>query len=186
MGLGFVPSRPAACAMSDPQAVVYLCGAIDLAPDKGVHWREQVGHCLRSHGCVVADPARMQEQVIHLRVEELMALRGLDEARFIAETRRLMMFDLEFVAQKATCLIAVVDEHARMGTFAELGVAYLSGVPVLLVCQDRALLSGWTLSCAEQVFESIPELLDWLEAQAAADPPLSRALSKRRSVTPSP
>lgn len=165
--------------MNDVPAVVYLCGAIDCAPDAGMQWRSHVGGYLRAHGCEVADPTLMQEQVIDLGVRELMALRGSDEKRFIAQTRRVMTFDLEFIAAKVTTIIALVDEHARMGTFAELGVAYLHGVPALVVCENRALLSGWTLSCAEQVFESIPELLDWLETQAMNGQSLSEKLSAR-------
>ena len=167
--------------MSDTAAFVYLAGAIDLAPDLGGGWRGQITDFLQARGCEVADPAQMQASVLGLEVKALIALRGTDEERCKQQTRRVIEHDLGFVAERATCIVAMVDEHARMGTYAELAIAFLNGVPIFIICPDRARLSGWALSCADAVFERLQDLLEWLSNDSAPDAPLPERLMRRRA-----
>lgn len=166
--------------MTDHPAVVYLAGPIDLAPDRGEGWRRHIADFLRAQGCVAADPSQMQKSVVGLDVQALLALRGTDVERFKDQTRRVIEYDLGFIAERATCVVAMVDEHARMGTYAELTVAFLHRVPIFVVCPDRAQLSGWTLSCADLVFEHLNELIEWLSHEAGSDRSLPARLLRRR------
>lgn len=168
--------------MNAELAVVYLSGAIDQAPDLGQGWRERIAEFLSAHGCAVADPRQMQKTVAGLDVPALLALRVTDEERFKAHTRRLIDYELDFVARRTTCVIASVDEYARMGTYAELTVAFLHGIPILILCTDRARLSGWTASCAYAIFERFDELIEWLSREATFAPSLSVRLLQLRNA----
>lgn len=145
---------------------VYLSGAIDRAPDLGRGWRAQVARELRSAGAQPYDPALEQEQVCGLGVEALRALRETDLDRFTEKTRLVIANDLHIVAQEALAVVAYVSDHARMGTFAEMGVAVYHGVP-LFVILDHAdyQASGWTISSATAIFANVDAFLSWLEGE---------------------
>jgi len=146
--------------------VVYLSGAIDRAPDFGRPWRARVAEVLRHVGAQPYDPTEQQARVCGLTVEALRELQEVDIDLFKEKTRLVIAADLHVIAREASAVVAQVGDHAHMGTYAEMGVAIYHDIPLFVILehpQYRA--SGWTISSAEAVFQSVDDFISWLNAE---------------------
>ena len=146
--------------------LIYLCGAIEYAPDHGKAWRAEVTRSLHELGHDVYDPALDEKK--DLTDQEARDFRGwkqTDLPRFQQTIRKIIQYDLDWVEERCDALVAYWDEHAGKGagTQGELTVAYRRGVPVYLVTKlPVEQVSGWVLGCASQVFPSFGELREYL------------------------
>jgi hypothetical protein len=145
----------------------YLSGAIEHAADGGRSWREELSRLLRDElGHEVYDPAADEKK--SLTEEELANFRRwkLEEpARFRETVRKIIAWDLDRVEHETDYLIALWDRAAGQGggTAAEITLAHRLGKPVFLVLDMPAgEASGWILSAATEVFESLDALLSRL------------------------
>jgi nucleoside 2-deoxyribosyltransferase len=145
----------------------YLSGAIEHAADGGRGWREELSRLLRDElGHEVYDPAADEKK--SLTEEEPANFRRwkLDEpARFRETVRKIIAWDLDRVEHESDYLIAFWDRAAGQGggTAAEVTLAHRLGKPVfLLLDMPASQASGWILSAATEVFESLDALLSRL------------------------
>jgi nucleoside 2-deoxyribosyltransferase len=146
---------------------VYLSGAIEHARDGGRGWRAEISELLRGElRHEVYDPAADEKK--SLTDEELTNFRRWkleDPARFREVVRKIIAWDLDQVEREADYLVALWDPAAAQGggTAAEVTLAHRLGKPVyLLLAMPVAEASGWVLSAATEVFESLAALESWL------------------------
>jgi nucleoside 2-deoxyribosyltransferase len=142
---------------------VYLSGAIEHAGDGGRGWRAEISELLRGElRHEVYDPATDEKK--NLTEEELANFRRWkleDPARFREVVRKIIAWDLDQVEREADYLVALWDRAAAQGggTAAEVTLAHRLGKPVyLLLAMPAAEASGWVLSAATEVFESLAAL----------------------------
>ena len=141
---------------------VYLSGAIEHAGDGGRGWRAEISELLRELRHEVYDPAADEKKC--LTDEELANFRRWkleDPARFREVVRKIIAWDLDQVEREADYLIALWDRAAAQGggTAAEVTLAHRLGKPVyLLLAMPAAEASGWVLSAATEVFDSLAAL----------------------------
>lgn len=142
---------------------VYLSGAIEHSPDGGRGWREEVGLLLRDElGQEVYDPAADEKK--SLTEEERTNFRRWkleDPPRFREVVRKIIAWDLERIEQESDYVIALWDHAAAQGggTAAEITLAHRLGKPVyLLLAMPVVEASGWVLSAATEVFDSLEVL----------------------------
>jgi hypothetical protein len=143
---------------------VYLSGAIEHAGDGGRGWRAAISEVLRDElQHEVYDPVVDEKK--NLTVEELANFRRWkleDPARFREVVRKIIAWDLDHVEREADYLVALWDRAAAQGggTAAEVTLAHRLGKPVyLLLGMPAAEASGWVLSAATEVFETVEELI---------------------------
>ena len=142
--------------------LVYLCGAIEYAPDFGKAWRAEVTAFLRGLGHAVYDPALDEKK--NLSDEEVRDFRkwkSSDLPRFQRTIRKIIAYDLDLVERECDCIVAYWDEFSGRGagTQGELTVAHRRGIPIYLVTAIPVeKISGWILGCASHVFTSFDEL----------------------------
>jgi nucleoside 2-deoxyribosyltransferase len=142
--------------------LVYLCGAIEYAPDFGKAWRAEVTAFLRELGHDVYDPALDEKK--NLSDEEVRDFRkwkSSDLPRFQQTIRKIIAYDLDLVERDCDCIVAYWDEFSGRGagTQGELTVAHRRGIPVYMVTAIPVeKISGWILGCASHVFTSFDEL----------------------------
>lgn len=154
---------------------VYLSGAIEHASDGGRGWREELDRLLREElGHEVYDPAADEKKC--LTDEELANFRGWklrDPIRFRATVRKIIAWDLDKVEHDADYVIALWDHAAGRGggTAAEVTLAHRLGKPVfLLLAMPSREASGWILSAATEIFETMDALKEGLRERFARTP----------------
>jgi nucleoside 2-deoxyribosyltransferase len=142
---------------------VYLSGAIEHSADGGRKWREDLAAFLRDElGHEVYDPAADEKK--NLTEEELAGFRRWkleDGARFREVVRKIITWDLDRIETHTDYVVALWDRAAAAGggTAAEVTLAYRLGKPVyLLLAMPVAEASGWVLSAATEVFDSVGAL----------------------------
>jgi nucleoside 2-deoxyribosyltransferase len=142
---------------------VYLSGAIEHAEDGGIGWRRELcGLLCDELRHEVYDPAADEKK--DLTEEERTNFRRWkrdDPARFRETVRKIIAWDLDRVEHEADYVIALWDRAAAAGggTAAEVTLAHRLGKPVYLVLgMPAAEASGWVLSAATEVFDSLETL----------------------------
>jgi nucleoside 2-deoxyribosyltransferase len=146
---------------------VYLSGAIEHSADGGKGWREELVVLLRDelrHD--VYDPAADEKK--NLTEEERTNFRRWkleDPDRFRETVRKIIAWDLDRVERETDYVVALWDRAAGQGggTAAEITLAHRLGKPVyLLLAMPAVDASGWILSAATEVFESMEALKECL------------------------
>jgi hypothetical protein len=146
---------------------VYLSGAIEYSPDRGMAWRKEITPFLRGLGHHVYDPALDERK--NLSEDEWQNFRRWkreDVARFRSAICKIIEWDLDWVERKADYIICYWDMFAGKGagTQGELTMAFRSKRPVYLVTTlPVEEISGWVLGCSTQVFHSFDELRAFLQ-----------------------
>jgi nucleoside 2-deoxyribosyltransferase len=142
---------------------VYLSGAIEHSADGGRGWREELAVLLREElRHQVYDPAADEKK--NLTDEERANFRRWkleDPERFRETVRKIIAWDLDQIEHRADYVVALWDGAAGRGggTAAEITLAHRLGKPVyLLLAMPAADASGWVLSAASEVFESLDAL----------------------------
>jgi hypothetical protein len=140
----------------------YLSGAIEYAPDHGRAWRAEITPFLESLGHAVYDPARdVKKNLTDEEVANFRSWKATDILRFQAVVRKIIDYDLDWIANRTDFIVALWDEHAQKGagTQAELTFAYRMKIPVyLIVAMPIIEVSGWILGCSSETFGSIEHL----------------------------
>lgn len=155
---------------------VYLSGAIEHSADGGKRWRRELAVLLRDElGHEVYDPtADEKKSLTDEEVANFRRWKHEDPARFRVAVRKIIAWDLEKVERETDCVVALWDEAAGRGggTAAEITLAHRLGKPVfLLLGMPPAEASGWVLSAATEVFETLEALKSRLrEAFVSSDP----------------
>jgi hypothetical protein len=145
---------------------VYLSGAIDLDPNLGRDWRTALSLLLSEVGIESYDPVKKQEEITGMSTGRLLTLRRRNEELFKDLTRRTMDKDLHVIANDTAAVVSVINEYARMGTYAEIGLAYYLKVPIYVIAQgDSTHLSGWTISAARLTFSSLGVFERWVKRE---------------------
>lgn len=153
---------------------VYLSGAIEHAADGGRGWRRELTVLLREElGHDVYDPAADEKK--SLSDEERINFRRWkeeDPERFRTTVRKIITWDLDRVEHETDYVVALWDEAAGQGggTAAEITLAHRLGKPVfLLLAMPPSQASGWILSAATEVFESVDALKKRLREAFASE-----------------
>ena len=142
---------------------VYLSGAIEHSPDGGRGWRQEIAVLIREElRHEVYDPAADEKK--GLTEEERVNFRRWkvdDPIRFRETVRKIIAWDLDKIEREVDYVIAFWDRAAGQGggTAAEITLAHRLGKPVYLLLDMPAVeASGWILSAATEVFESLEAL----------------------------
>ncbi len=150
--------------------LIYLCGAIEYAPDKGKGWRAALTPFLRQLGHQVYDPAEDERKNLDdTEVREFRGWKRSDPERFRRTVRKIIAWDLDWIEHRADCVVAFWDDYAQRGAGSggELTVAHRCGIPVYLVAgMPVEQISGWILACATEVFSDFRQLRNFLQEQA--------------------
>lgn len=149
--------------------VVFLCGAMEFAPDGGSQWRQRLTAWLRENlNHRVYNPVEEARRVLSQdEREKLEAWKKYDLERFRRTMQQVMNHDLDVMNNLASYVICLWDEAAARGggTQAELTAAYRRGLPIYFVSEMAVEeISGWVLSCSDHVFADFGELKDFLAA----------------------
>jgi hypothetical protein len=151
--------------------LVYLCGAIEYAPDYGKAWRADISVFLRELGHTVYDPALDEKKnLTEEEVRDFRQWKSADLPRFQQTIRKIIAYDLDLVERQCDCIVAYWDEYAGRGagTQGELTLAHRRGIPVYLVTAVPVeKISGWILGCASHVFTSFDDLKAHLAVERA-------------------
>jgi hypothetical protein len=141
--------------------LAYLSGSIEYAPDNGKSWRAQITPFLRGLGHEVYDPAADEKK--NLKEDEVRNFRSWkarDLPRFQRTVRKIIAWDLDWIANKTDYVVCLWDGAAARGagTQGELTLAHHAGIPVYLVLgMPVEQVSGWILGCASEVFAGFDE-----------------------------
>lgn len=142
---------------------VYLSGAIEHSADGGRGWREELLVLLRDelrHD--VYDPAADEKKNLTEEERDNFRRWKLENPRRFRETvRKIIAWDLDRIERETDYVVALWDRAAGQGggTAAEITLAHRLGKPVYLLLAIPAVdASGWILSAATEVFESMEAL----------------------------
>ncbi len=147
--------------------MAYLAGSIEFAEDLGKGWRRQLKVFLQEElGHRVYDPAEYEKK--NLSDEESANFRSWKTSafkRYRNAVRKIIDFDLDLIEQRIDYVIChwQINSNLGGGTAAELTYAYRKRIPVYLVTElplDQ--VSGWVLSCADQIFPDFESLKAFL------------------------
>ena len=160
--------------------LAYLAGSIEFSHDLGKSWRRELRAFLETAlGHQVYDPAEDEKK--NLSEEESANFRqwkSKDFNRFRSVVRKIIDFDLDLIENHVDYVICFWTKQSAMGggTAAELTLAYRKKIPVYLVTEvPYEAMSGWVLSCAEQVFQDFESLQSFLTSQTRTGHALERA-----------
>jgi hypothetical protein len=159
----------------------YLAGSIEFSDDGGREWRQRLRAFLQKDlGHDIYDPA--EDETKNLTENEVANFRqwkSTNFERYRTVVRKIINYDLDIIETRTDYVICYWEAHSGRGggTPAELTTAYRNGIPVFLVTEVPLVnVSGWVLSCADQVFTSFEGLKKFLAIGS------SRALkTKKRS-----
>lgn len=155
---------------------VYLAGRMSNNP-YDVKWREDLTPFLEELGFTVLDPCKLEPaklkgfqtnrlpkgysnwQELHRTKEPRL------RARFLKYMRAIIDYDIDIIKHKADMIIALWSKNCRTGagTHSELTIALTQGKPVYAVM--KAEMPVWANACCDKVFDSFPELRDFLAAE---------------------
>lgn len=148
----------------------YLAGSIEFSHDQGKGWRETVRVFMENVlGHEVYDPAEDEKK--NLSDEESANFRlwkTNDFERYREAVRKIIDFDLDLIENRVDYIICFWTKQSAMGggTPAELTLAYRKRIPVYLVTEvPYEDMSGWVLSCADEVFQDFDSLKSFLSAR---------------------
>ncbi len=141
--------------------LAYLSGSIEYAPDNGKSWRAEITPFLRSLGHDVYDPAADEKKNLSEdEVRNFRSWKARDLPRFQRTVRKIIAWDLDWIANKTDYVVCLWDAAAARGagTQGELTLAHHAGIPVHLVLgMPVEQVSGWILGCASEVFASFDD-----------------------------
>lgn len=147
--------------------LAHLAGSTEFSHDLGKSWRRELRAFLETTlGHQVYDPAEDEKK--NLSDEESANFRlwkARDFDRFRKVVRKIIDFDVDLIENHVDYVICFWTKQSPMGggTAAELTLAYRKRIPVYLVTEvPYETMSGWVLSCAEQVFKDFEGLKSFL------------------------
>lgn len=115
----------------------YLAGPMDFAPDRGIHWRQELSKFLTNLDVTVIDPTKKihpggkTELEMHTEIAEAKERGDFETVAKIAKLIR--NHDLRFV-DISDFLIVLLDQNIKMcGTYFEIANAVRQRKPVLVV-----------------------------------------------------
>lgn len=148
----------------------YLAGSIEFSHDQGKSWRKTLRAFIEDVlGHEVYDPAEDEKK--NLSDEESANFRlwkTSDFERYRKAVRKIIDFDLDLIENRVDYIVCFWTKQSAMGggTPAELTAAYRKRIPVYLVTEvPYEDMSGWVLSCAEEVFRDFDALKSFLTSQ---------------------
>jgi hypothetical protein len=155
---------------SEDKMLGYLAGSIEFSHDQGKGWRRMLRAFMQdvlSHE--VYDPAEDEKK--NLSDEESVNFRlwkMSNFGRYRETVRKIIDFDLDLIENRVDYVVCFWSKQSALGggTPAELTLAYRKRIPVYLVTEvPYENMSGWILSCAEQVFQDFESLKSFLISQ---------------------
>lgn len=149
-------------------SVVYLCGAIENAPDSGLGWRTRVADKLTTLGHTVIDPTfhanrEMAKRLGWVRFDpkRWRDLPHEDWDAWHAECKEIVRVDLDGVT-KCNILLVRWDEYIGCGSSGEITLAKFLNRRVYLWLADgmtKENLPVWISGAITDIFESEAEML---------------------------
>jgi len=150
--------------------LAYLAGSIEFSRDQGKGWRKTLRVFIEDVlGHEVYDPAEDEKK--NLSDEECANFRLWKTNNFEKyrnAVRKIIDFDLDLIQGRVDYIVCYWTKKSALGggTPAELTLAYRKGIPVYLVTEvPHEEMSGWILSCADQVFRDFDSLKSFLSSR---------------------
>jgi len=143
---------------------VYLAGAIEATEDSGRGWRERVASELAELGYEAVWPPGLKEpERLGLSLNSFNDLKVSDLNRY-QEVMRTSVIAQDVQALLSSDFLWVRwEKEFSAGTVSEAFLAYLAGIPVLLVSEvPLPSVPGWLLALTSKRFVTAEEALTWL------------------------
>jgi hypothetical protein len=157
---------------------IYLVGAIEMAKDSGLGWREEITPFLEELGLNVINPVLLENEQLkgcHLNTipeyyedflgkrhkttqwHDLLQSRTDTEEgkvlynRALKYMRKIIEFDCDIVNTKADIILCYWNEALKngAGSQSELTLGYLKGIPIYTVATCR--MAAWARGCSSTV-----------------------------------
>jgi nucleoside 2-deoxyribosyltransferase len=149
---------------------VYLAGAMDRVPDRGVTWRDNITPFLESLGIVVFNPIKKpsiegsEDEQTHIYKVKLKKEQKFDELSNLMKTIRSV--DLRLVDISDFLIVNLdIDQHP-CGTYEEIFLANRSKKPVIIhMEQGKNFAPDWLFGTIphQMIFSSWDEIKDYLK-----------------------
>ena len=153
---------------------IYLSGAIDHAPDRGVGWRQEVKPKLQMAGYSVIDPTEgVDHELGRFLGWDLFSLEAWLELstgnpRLYRQACRFLRERDERLLARANIVLVRLDEYAGDGTRSEASLGAFLGRDVLVWeawSGAAPALSVWFTGCVTSFHSDFGSILDVLEAR---------------------
>lgn len=150
-------------------STVYLAGAIEYSPDKGIKWRQEIEDFYEKHlpgKCNIINPNKVEKTFLTQEDKNYLMSSNPkgDIVKYQSVVRKFIEHDLVFV-EESDYLICLWDEHVNRGsgTQGEITYAYKIGRPVYyIVTIPIEQMSGWAIGCGTKFFTSIKEFGEFI------------------------
>jgi nucleoside 2-deoxyribosyltransferase len=149
---------------------VYLAGAMDRVPDRGVTWRDNITPFLESLGIVVFNPIKKpsiqgsEDEQTHIYKVKLKKEQKFDELSSLMKTIRSV--DLRLVDISDFVIVNLdIDQHP-CGTYEEIFLANRSKKPVIIhMEQGKNFAPDWLFGTVphQMIFSSWDEIKHYLK-----------------------
>lgn len=149
---------------------VYLAGAMDRVPDRGVTWRDNITPFLESLGIVVFNPIKKpsiegsEDEQTHTYKLKLKKELKFDELSHLMKTIRSV--DLRLVDISDFLIVNLDIEQHPCGTYEEIFLANRSKKPVIIhMEQGKNLAPDWLFGTIphQMIFSSWDEIKEYLK-----------------------
>jgi len=141
----------------------YLAGAMEATIDNGRGWRKEYRDKLKDLGIDCIIPEEGEDKII--KGIDLRELKKSNLKQYKDIIRKIIFRDLEIIRKKSDFIIVKWDGEPTTGTIDEVGYNFheLHRKNYLVTSLNPIDISGWFLSCFEEIFISLDELIQYLE-----------------------
>jgi len=135
----------------------YLCGAMEYLTDYGADWRKIVEKKLQKHNIDSFNPAEKNKLNGELQLFDKCSRHELKYSEVKKWAYNIIQTDLSALIKSDVVLCYWIKGVATYGTPAELTVAKMFDIPVLLVCDidDYTELPKWVLGCCDYLSKDL-------------------------------
>lgn len=150
----------------------YLSGAMDLAEDRGVGWRLEIGDVLRGMGITVLDPTNKPIEIREdpAEWERLRKAKKFDELSQLI--RLIRCVDLRMVDISDFLVVNMDLSVPTCGTWEELFLANRQKKPIIVrMKQSKSKTPGWLFGTIphQMIFSTWDEVTNYLRAVDRGD-----------------
>ena len=147
----------------------YVAGPMDLAPDGGIGWREDITPFLEDMGVVVLNPCNKPIDIGHENTEDRIERHKYKQEgsydKFSKIMKELRCVDLRMVDMADFLIVYLNLDIPSCGTYEELFWANRLKNPVLVMCeQKKQNAPDWIFGCIshQHIFSTWDELREYL------------------------
>jgi hypothetical protein len=148
--------------------LVYLAGAIENSPDRGMGWRREISEFLiHDLKHAVFNPCLEENQLLTSdEFRQFREWKTTDISKFKQTIHKIIRNDISTLIEKVDYIICLWDEHILQGggTQGELTMAFWYQIPVYLwLGMPMEQVSSWVIGCTTEIFSDYSSLKSYLK-----------------------